>query len=218
MEVDEVVDRVMKRLREVTEEKDFTRRIPVGISNRHLHLSEEASQVLFGPGYTFVKMKDLSQPGQFACNETVTLVGPKGIIEKVRILGPVRDTTQIELLQSDCRRLGIPVVLRESGKLNDSPGLTLCGPQGCVAVAAGAIVAKRHIHMTPEDASGFEVQDGERVQVVCDGERGGVLHDVTVRVSPRYKLECHIDFEEANAMGMGDHSSVRMVKTSGSNK
>ncbi len=208
MEVNAIVEKVLERLKQVSQAETDPRRIPAGISNRHLHLSEAAASALFGKGYTFEKMKDLSQPGQYACKETVTLAGPKGIIEKVRILGPVRGKTQIELLQSDCRRLGIQAVLRESGKLDGTPGLTLCGPKGCTAVEAGAIVAKRHIHMTPTDAAVHGCTDGEAVTVQCDGERGGTLNDVTVRVSTQGRLEFHVDFDEANAMGMQEGDSV----------
>lgn len=208
MEVDEIVARVLERLEQTSLSASEPQRIPVGISNRHVHLSAEAVEALFGAGYALSKQKDLSQPGQFACCETVTLAGPKGVVEKVRILGPVRDKTQIELLQSDCRRLGIPAALRESGKLDGSPGLTLCGPKGCIAESAGAVVAKRHIHMTPADAAVYGCADGERVTVACPGERGGTLNEVTVRVSPRSRLEFHVDFEEANALGMQEGDSV----------
>lgn len=208
MEVNEIVERVLERLQMTNQVSERSDRIPTGISNRHLHLSEAAAAALFGVGYTFTKLKDLSQPGQYACNETVTLVGPRGVIEKVRILGPVRKETQVELLLGDCRKLGIKAVLRESGKLEGTPGLTLCGPKGCHGVTAGAIVAKRHIHMTPADAAYYGCQDGEAVTVLCEGERGGSLHDVTVRVSSQGRLEFHVDFDEANAMGMQEGDSI----------
>lgn len=206
MEVDEIVAMVLERLHQTKKV------IPVGVSNRHIHLSELSANTLFGIGYIFNKMKDLSQPGQYACEETVTIIGPKGIIEKVRILGPLRKSTQIELLHADCRRLGIPAVIRESGKLDGTPELTLCGPEGCIKEKRGAIVAKRHLHMNLSDATSFGCCDGENVMISCDGERGGTLNEVTVRVSTISKLEFHVDFDEANALGLNDGDCVMLFK------
>ena len=172
----------------------------VETSARHVHLTEEHIEALFGKGATLTHKKDLSQPGQFACEERVTLVGPKKSIEKVIILGPARKATQVELSFTDARTLGISAPVRESGDVAGSAGLKLVGPAGEIEIAEGAIVAKRHIHMTPDDAARFGVADKEIVKVALNGEgRKTVFDDVVVRVSPSFKLAMHIDTDEANA-------------------
>lgn len=208
MEIDAIVARVIEKLGQAENAAEPAGGIPAGVSNRHVHLSQGDADALFGAGYSFKRMKELSQPGQFACDECVTVVGPRGVIEKVRVLGPVRRQSQIELLQSDCRKLGIKAVLRESGKLEGTPGLTLCGPNGSVTVSCGAIVAKRHIHMTPADAARLGCTDAEIVEVRCGGERGGTLGNVVVRVSTEARLDCHIDIEEAACMGLKDGDTI----------
>lgn len=187
-------------------------RIPVGISNRHIHLSQADLDKLFGVGYQLTKLKDLSQPGQFACKETVIICGPKGVISNVRILGPVRPETQVEILQSDTYRLGIPGVLRQSGNLYDTPGVTIVGLNGSTEIQHGVIVAQRHIHMLPEDAQRFGVQDGETVSIEFEGSRGGVLNNVIVRATKNSSLECHIDTEEANALGVIPGTKIKIKK------
>lgn len=134
--------------------------VPVGISNRHIHLSQADLDQLFGAGYQLTPMKELSQPGQFACKETVTICGPKGAIEKVRVLGPVRKETQIEIVAGDCFKLGVKAPAKLSGDLAGTPGITVVGPKGSVQTAQGLIVAQRHIHMAPADAQAYGVQDG----------------------------------------------------------
>lgn len=194
------------------EEKDNNYEIPVGVSNRHLHLSQADLNELFGEGYQLTKIKDLSQPGQFACKETVILCGPKGSIEKVRILGPVRSKTQVEILAGDCYKLGVITQPRLSGDLQGTPGITLVGPQGAVQTKEGVIVAQRHIHMTPEDARHFGVYDGQSVSVKVTGLRGGIYNNVAIRANDSSALECHIDIEEANAMNINSHSKVKIIK------
>lgn len=186
--------------------------IPVGISNRHVHLSQGDLDTLFGPGYELTKIKDLSQPGQTACKETVTVVGPKGAIEKVRILGPARMNTQVEILAGDSFKLGIAGKLRMSGNLTGTPGITLVGPKGSVQTTAGVIVAQRHIHMVPLEAERFGVKDADIVNIRVNGPRGGILSNVAVRVSFASALECHVDTEEANAFGMTSRSTVTIIK------
>ena len=186
--------------------------IPVGISNRHVHLSQQDLQTLFGNNCQLSQMKDLSQPGQFACKETVTICGPKGAIEKVRILGPVRNQSQVEILTGDCIKLGIPSVVRISGDLAGSPGLTIIGPKGSVQLKEGAIVALRHIHMTLEEAQRLGVRDGQIVDIEYQGERGGIYKNVAVRANNTSALECHLDIEEANAMNMNSLSKVTIKK------
>lgn len=186
--------------------------IPVGISNRHVHLSQSDVERLFGSGYQLTPMKDLSQPGQFACKETVTLCGPKGAIEKVRVLGPARSQTQIELLAGDAFKLGVKVPVKLSGDLQGTPGLTIVGPQGSVQTANGVIAAQRHIHMTPADAQRLGVQDGQLVCIRVEGLRGGIYSKVAIRVTTSSQLECHLDMEEANAMGVTSATTVKIVK------
>lgn len=186
--------------------------VPVGISNRHVHLSQADLDALFGPGYELTKMKDLSQTGQYACKETLTVCGPKGAIEKVRILGPVRPETQVEILAGDGFKLGVRSEPRLSGELSGTPGVTLVGPKGSVQMKQGVIIAQRHIHMHPKDAEAFGVQDGQSVSIETDGIRGGILRNVLIRVTPASALECHLDTEEANAMGIGSGAVVKIVK------
>jgi putative phosphotransacetylase len=173
--------------------------VPIAVSNRHIHLSKEHVERLFGRDYQLNKLKDLSQPGQFACKETVTLIGPKGKLEKVRVLGPARGDTQIEISLFDGYTLGITPPIRDSGDIEGTPSVTIQGPRGQLKVDQGLICAARHIHMNPDDASHFQVTNGQRVQVKVTGQRGMIFENVLIRVSPKYKLEMHIDVDEANA-------------------
>ena len=186
--------------------------IPLGISNRHIHLSQEDLEKLFGPGYQLTNTKDLVQPGQSACKETLTVCGPKGAIEKVRVLGPVRKQTQVEILAGDTYKLGVKGEVRMSGVLGGTPGVTLTGPKGSVQIPEGVMIAQRHIHMSCEDAARFGVTDGEIVDLECEGTRSGLLHDVVIRANNNSRLECHLDTEEANALGLTSKSNVRIVK------
>ena len=192
--------------------QEDTYEIPVGVSNRHIHLSKEDLNSLFGEGYQMVKLKDLSQPGQYACKETVTICGPKGAIEKVRILGPVRSKTQVEILEGDCYKLGVVTEPRLSGDLQGTPGITIIGPKGSVQTKEGLIVAQRHIHMTPEDAKHLGVHDGQVVSIEINGPRGGIFHNVAVRANDASALECHIDIDEANAMNVNSLTKIRLIK------
>ncbi|HBA04185.1 MAG TPA: phosphate propanoyltransferase [Clostridium sp.] len=186
--------------------------IPVGVSNRHVHLSQKDLESLFGADYSLTKLKDLSQPGQYACKELVTICGPKGAIEKVRILGPVRSKTQVEVLNGDCIKLGAASNVRLSGDLSRTPGITLVGPKGSVQIEEGLVVAQRHIHMTPEDAKNLGVCDGDIVSIKFDDLRGGIYSNVAIRANDASKLECHLDIEEANAMGINSKSKITIVK------
>ncbi|MGN0710912.1 MAG: phosphate propanoyltransferase [Anaerovoracaceae bacterium] len=196
----------------VTAESSCSNEIPVGVSNRHIHLSQADLDTLFGAGYQLTKIKDLSQPGQFACKETVTICGPKGAIEKVRVLGPVRSKTQVEVLTGDCFKLGAPAQARLSGDLSGTPGITVIGPRGSVQTSEGLIVAQRHIHMTPADASRLGVRDGDIVDIKVQGGRGGIYSNVAIRANDASALECHLDTEEANAMGLGSSATITIVK------
>lgn len=201
-----------KKMEKKTEETTVERNVPVGISNRHVHLSQQDLDTLFGSGYELTKMKDLSQTGQYACKETVTVCGPKGAIEKVRILGPVRPETQVEILAGDGFKLGVKSEPRLSGDLAGTPGVTLVGPKGTVQMKQGVIIAQRHIHMHPDDVAAFGVHDGQSVSIESDGIRGGILRNVLIRVTSASTLECHLDTEEANAMGIGSGAYVKIVK------
>lgn len=189
-----------------------TNEIPVGVSNRHLHLSQADLNSLFGEGYPLTKMKDLSQPGQYACKETVTICGPKGAIEQVRILGPVRPATQVEVLTGDGFKLGVMPPSKLSGDLHGTPGITIIGPKGSVQIKEGLIQAQRHIHMTLEDAQRLGVQDGQRVAIEFSGTRGGLYKNVAVRANNASALECHIDTEEANAMNINSSAKTIIIK------
>ncbi len=194
------------------EVKEDNNEIPLGVSNRHVHLSQADLNSLFGEGYQLTNSKDLSQPGQYACKETVTICGPKGAIEKVRILGPVRSKTQVEVLTGDSFKLGVFSPARLSGDLQGTPGITLIGPRGSVQTTEGLIVAQRHIHMTPQDAQRFGVQDGQSVCIEIKGPRGGIYNNVAIRANDASALECHIDTEEANAMNLNSLSKITITK------
>ena len=175
-------------------------KILVETSARHVHLTEKDIKTLFGENATLTHKKDLSQPGQFACEERVTLVGPKKEIKNVIILGPARPATQVEVSFTDARTLGVTAPVRESGDVAGSAPCKIVGPCGEVEISEGVIVAKRHIHMTPADAAEFGVSDKQIVSVKIDSaERSAVFGDVVVRVSPKFALAMHIDTDEANA-------------------
>lgn len=186
--------------------------VPVGVSGRHLHISREHMEILFGPGYELTPIKYLSQPGQYAAKEQLTICGPKGVFEKVRIIGPCRNKTQIEILQSDAFKLGIEAKIRLSGDLDDTPGLTIIGPKGSVILDKGAIVAQRHIHMNLDQAKAFGVIDGQAVSVMVAGIRGAILQNMLIRADENGYLDCHIDMEEANALGLCNGSKVTIIK------
>lgn len=172
----------------------------VETSARHVHVSRRVLDILFGEGYELTPKKDLSQPGQFACEERVQVIGPKNSFGAVSILGPVRPETQVELSASDARSIGVKAPIRESGELEGSSGCKLVGPKGEVELNDGVIVAMRHVHMTPEDAEKYQLEDKQIVSVKIDTpERSLIFGDVVVRVSPKYALAMHIDTDESNA-------------------
>ena len=185
----------------------------VETSARHIHLSQADLETLFGAGYELTPKKDLSQPGQFACEERVTVVGPKKELPGVSILGPVRPETQVELSLTDARSIGLSAPVRESGDVAGSAGCKLVGPKGEVEIAEGVIAAKRHIHMTPEDAAEFGVKDTQVVQVKVPSSIGRttIFDDVVVRVSPKYALAMHIDTDESNAAGVAPGTMADVI-------
>lgn len=182
--------------------------IPVGVSVRHVHLSPADCAALFGEGVELTLRRPVTQPGQYVCRETVDLVGPKGELDRVAIIHPLRKETQVEVSRTDAFALGIDAPLRESGKLDGTPGITLRGPRGTISIARGVIQAHRHVHMHPDDARRFAVTDGAMIRVRVDGDREGVLGDVIVRVGETYALDMHVDTDEANALGLTNDSVV----------
>ncbi len=187
--------------------------VPVGISNRHIHLSKEHVEILFGKGYELTPFKDLSQPGQYACKEQLTIVGPSlRPIEKVRVLGPVRSASQVEISRTDAYVLKVKPPVRESGKISGSAPITIIGPKGTVTLNEGCIIANRHIHMSIDEGERFGVKDNEYVDVDAYGERRTRFFDVQVRVHKDFRLEMHLDTDDANAAGLANGSMVSIVK------
>ncbi len=187
--------------------------VPVGVSNRHIHLNKEDLATLFGEGYELTPLKDLSQPGQYACKETLTLIGPAmRPIEGVRVLGPLRSKSQVEISMTDSYVLKVKPPVRESGKTEGSAGVTIVGPKGVVQLKEGCIIANRHIHMSPSDGVKFGVKDGDTVTVDVEGKRRTRWYDVQVRVHKDFRLEMHVDTDDANAAGIGNGFKVKVVK------
>ncbi|MHA7963109.1 phosphate propanoyltransferase [Paenibacillus sp. CAU 1782] len=187
------------------------KKVPVGVSARHIHLSQEHVEILFGKGYQLTEMKPLSQPGQYAANETVSVTGSKGTFPKVRILGPARKATQLEVSQTDSFTLGVKAPVRESGDIKGSAGITIAGPAGEVTIEEGVIVAARHIHFHTSDAERFGIADKAKLRVRVGGERGVVFEHVIARVSDDFALDMHIDTDEANAAGVKNGDTAEII-------
>lgn len=186
--------------------------IPIGVSARHLHLSKSDLEKLFGAGYELTPFKEL-MGGQYAAKETVTIIGTKlRPIENVRILGPVRTSTQVEVSKTDAVRLGINPPIRPSGDVKGSASITVVGPKGAITLEEGCIIAQRHIHMSPSDAERFNVKDNDVYSVEVLGGRGGTLKHVQIRVHESFRLEMHIDTDEANAMAIKCNDRIRLKK------
>ncbi|HJC33564.1 phosphate propanoyltransferase [Mediterraneibacter glycyrrhizinilyticus] len=185
--------------------------VPIGVSARHIHLTQEHVEVLFGKGYQLTKKKEL-MGGQFASNETVTIVGIKlRAIENVRVLGPVRKQTQVEISATDAIKLGVKAPIRESGNVAGSAPIAVVGPKGALYLKEGCIIAMRHIHMSPRDAMAAGVHDGDIVSVKADNERGTIFNHVKIRVDDSFTLEMHIDTDEANAAKIATGDTVRII-------
>ena len=208
--ISELVSRVVGEMRaKANDEPD----IPIGVSNRHIHLTQEDVETLFGEGYELEKIKDLKQPGQYACRETLTIVGPSmRPIEGVRVLGPVRRASQVEISKTDSFQLKVKPPVRESGDLEGSAPITIIGPRGIVTLKEGCIIANRHIHMGLSDAARYGVVDGDYVTVDAVGTKRTRWYDVQVRVSADFTLEMHVDTDDANASGIGNGTLVSIVK------
>lgn len=203
--VDKIVDEVVKRVREKL-------LISVEASGRHVHLSKETIEILFGKDYELKKAKDLSQPGQYVCEEKVTLVGPKGTIKNVAILGPTRNSTQVEISKTDALILGVKPPVRESGSLEGSASITLAAEATSINIDECVIVAKRHIHVSPDYAELLKIKDKDRVNVEILGDRPLIFKDVVIRVSSEFKTFMHIDYDEANACGYSKGTKARIIK------
>lgn len=204
--IDDLVNQVIREL----EKKDKC--LEVEASGRHVHLSKEDAQQLFGRD-TLTPERELSQPGQFLSKEKVNLIGPKGSFKDVAVLGPLREKTQVEVSMTDARVLGISPVLKESGDLTNCADLWIQYKDKMIEAKSSAMVAKRHIHMTPEDANHLQVKDGETVAVRVYGQRPITFEDVLVRVNSRYQLRMHIDYDEANAVGLGKNTYGKIIST-----
>ncbi len=196
---------------QISEKKQEGYKVPIGVSARHIHLTQEHVEILFGKGYLLTKKKDL-MGGQFAANEVITIVGAKlRAIENVRVLGPTRKKSQVEISQTDTFKLGIKAPIRESGNVASSAPICIVGPKGSVYLEEGCIIAKRHIHMSPKDALDAGVKDGDEVSVKIDNERSVIFNHVQIRVDESFTLEMHIDTDEANASYVKTGDSVTII-------
>lgn len=202
---------VTERIVKAAYEQTGKRFVPAAASNRHIHLSQVDLEALFGKGYVLKPERALSQPGQFAAAETVTIAGAKGKIDQVRVLGPARGKTQVEILMTDAFRLGILPVVRISGDIEGTPGATIIGPAGKVELTRGVIVAQRHVHISVEQAAWLGLKDGDVLQIRKDGVRALVLENVPVRCGEGHELELHLDMEEANAGSIKNGELLEIV-------
>ena len=186
--------------------------VKIGLSNKHLHLQKEHIDILFGKGHELTPTKPLVQPGQFACEEKVDIVGPKNTLKGIRVLGPARPETQVEVAMTDARTLGIKAPVRESGKLEGTPGCKIVGPCGEVEIDHGVIVALRHVHLSPAQAEEAGVKDKDIVSIKIEGERGLVFNNVLVRSGDAHEREVHLDTDEGNAAGCGPDAVCTIIK------
>lgn len=190
--------------------KGKTLRVPVGVSVHHIHLSQEHMEALFGPGYQLTPIREL-QPGQYAAKECVTLAGPRGVLQNVRVLGPPRGQTQVEISRSSAYVLGLDPPVRDSGNLGGTPGVVLIGPRQAIILDEGVLLPWRHIHMPPDVADLWGLKDREMVKVRTEGERRVIFDRVLIRVHPAYNLEMHIDTDEANAANLRNGDCVQLI-------
>jgi len=210
-QLETLVKELMTRMGSTPTEKDQELGISVGISNRHIHLCQEDVEALFGSGYQLTMKKWLKQPGQYATAETVTIVGPKGSLANVRVLGPTREKSQLEISKTDSFALGVKAPINESGDLTHAGAVCVLGPKGMVTLKQNVIVAKRHIHMSPMDAAKFNVVHKQLVAIKTSGEREMIFMDTVIRVDDNFRLECHLDTDEANAASLKNGSKVTII-------
>jgi putative phosphotransacetylase len=214
LDIGKLSDEIARRVKTRLTETDLGGRmiVPIGVSARHMHLTREVLEGLYGRGHQLRVYRNLSQVGEFAAEETVTLVGPKGrALEGVRLLGPLREFTQIELARSDGLRLGVDLPVRKTGDLQGSPGLTAVGPSGTVVLKQGAIRTTRHIHMSADDAARFGLRDGQVVRARVGGVRAVTLENVIIRVGDGFVLDFHVDTDDANASGADTGSFAEVI-------
>lgn len=212
-QIAELVKRALLEINSNGKEEACEGGIPIGVSNRHIHLSRADLETLFGAGYELTPIKDLSQPGQYACKEQLTIVGPSmRPIENVRVLGPVRKSSQVEISMTDSYVLKVKPPVRESGNIKGSAPIRIVGPKGVVELDEGCIIANRHIHMSPDEARVFGLNDGDYVDIDVNGKRRTRWFDVQVRVDKDFRLEMHVDTDDANSAGIGNGFIVTVVK------
>lgn len=204
LDIEQIVKKVMVQLGKLEDDA-----IPLELSGRHVHLSQKDVELLFDSPLT--PAQELSQPGQYLCEERVRLIGPKGVIDNVAVLGPPRTETQVEISLTDARSLGLKAPVRQSGDIEGTPGIVLSSGHKLVGIEQGVIVAGRHIHMSPADAARLSVKDRQLVSVLMEGTRPAIFRDVLVRVHKDFKLAMHIDFDEANGCGCGSTAKCRIV-------
>lgn len=207
MKLNELIDTVAQRV-----EEELNTSFEIEASGRHIHLSREAVDALFGEGYELTPKKYLSQPNQFAAAERISVIGPKGVFHNVSILGPVREETQVELSFTDARVLGAKAQLRLSGDIDNTPGVVLMNGSNIYKMDKGLIVAKRHIHVNEQDAKKLNVSDKEIVKVKVMSDRPLIFDDVVVRISPKFRTYMHIDYDEANACGFVNGTRGRIIR------
>lgn len=201
-----IVNEVVKRLQSEDEG------ILVEASGRHVHLSKESVEILFGKGYKLTKKRELSQPGQYLCDEKVMIIGPKGTIQNISVLGPEREETQIELSKTDAVSIGVKAPVKMSGDIENSGSVIIATQNAAIKLDKGVIVAKRHIHITPEDAKKYGVLNSEEVSVKVAGERGVIFTNVAVRISDKFETVVHLDYDEANACGFVKGMKATIIK------
>lgn len=204
-DIDIIAEKIIQKMMDI-------RPIPIEVSGRHVHLCQKDLETLFGTGYCLTMKKELSQPGQFQSNEKVMLIGPKGVIKNVSILGPVRPSTQVEISKTDAVLLGIQVPVRESGDLKGSASLFIAAQNSIIRADEEVIVAKRHIHLSPLDAKIYRVKNGDIVKVRIDGERPLIFDDVVIRVKDKFKAAMHIDFDEANSCCYSKGMNAKLIR------
>lgn len=203
-----VAEEIRRQRQPVSEGESL--RVPVGVSVHHVHLSRDHVEALFGPGYRLTPIRDL-QPGQYAAKESVTLAGPRGVLQNVRVLGPPRERTQVEISRSDAYVLGLDPPVKDSGDLGGTPGVVMIGPRQAIYLEEGLVLSWRHIHMPPDTAGRWGLKGRDLVRVRTEGERRVIFDRVLIRVSPAYRLEMHIDTDEANAAGLRNGDHVQLI-------
>ncbi|MBQ7907716.1 MAG: phosphate propanoyltransferase [Clostridia bacterium] len=212
-QIAELVKRALLEINSEGKSDGRETKVPIGVSNRHIHLCQADLETLFGKGYELTPIKDLSQPGQYACKEQLTIIGSSmRPIENVRVLGPIRKASQVEISMTDSYTLRVKPPVRESGNIKGSAPITIIGPKGIVQLSEGCIIANRHIHMSPSEALDFGLKDGDYVDVDVEGKRRTRWLDVQVRVHKDFRLEMHVDTDDANSAGIGNGFIVTIVK------